>query len=157
MRIIVAYTKNKRVIGKGGKLPWGRIEGDLPRFKRLTWGHPVIMGRKTWKSLPGNLPGRTNIVVTHTPGMFFQTSGFRSVSSFAEACELAGSLHSDFYVIGGESIYIKALMSGEAGEVIATEIHRDYEGDTFFSRLTGWKEHSREPYADHDLVIYRPE
>lgn len=100
--IIVAMDKN-RVIGFEGKIPW-RLPADLKRFKQLTMGHAVIMGRKTFESIGKALPGRTNIVVTRQKD--YRAAGCTVVNSLQEALKVAGK---DPFVIGGGELYAQAL------------------------------------------------
>src|SRR3990167_1946465 len=110
--IIAAVGRNKRAIGKAGALLW-RISDDLKRFKALTTGHTVIMGRKTFDSIGKALPNRTNIVVTHNSD--FRAEGVTVEKSLEEALQLAQTLvqgnhkNSEIFVIGGGEIYKQAL------------------------------------------------
>jgi dihydrofolate reductase len=111
MLSIIAVIGKNRELGEKNQLLW-HVPGDLPRFKKLTWGHPVIMGRKTHSTFQykgGPLPGRTNIVITHDSS--YQKEGFVIVHSFDEALEEAkkspGS--EEIFVIGGGSIYSQAI------------------------------------------------
>ncbi len=127
--IIVAVAEN-RVIGCQGRLVF-RISEDLQRFKRLTTGHPVVMGRKTWESIGRPLPGRTNIVVTRQAG--FTAEGAVTTGSLERALELArqqpgGS--DEIFVIGGGEIYTAAMEW--ADRLYVTEIDARPEGDTLF-------------------------
>lgn len=129
--IIVACDKN-RVIGKENKLPW-KIPADLQRFKRLTTGHSVIMGRKTWESIPEKfrpLPGRTNIVVTRNK--FYFAQGAIISNSIKSALEIAQTSpgNEEIFLIGGTQIYAEALPL--AGRLYVTEVDTEIEGDAFF-------------------------
>lgn len=133
--IAVAHTQN-RVIGRNGVMPW-KQRADLQRFKEMTWGKPVIMGRKTWESLGRPLPGRTNIVVSRTIG-FEVPKGVITKTSLAEAVADARNIaHADglgeAFVIGGGEVYRQALPLAEY--VYVTEIQTQLEGDTFFPEL----------------------
>ncbi len=139
--LIFARSRNG-VIGKAGALPW-HLPEDLAHFKRLTAGCPVIMGRKTWDSLPPRfrpLPGRTNIVVTRQ--CEWQAPGATRATSLPEAVALcAGQARA--WVIGGAEIYDQALPLAQTAEV--TEIEADFEGDAFAPRLgPQWREVARE-------------
>jgi dihydrofolate reductase len=125
IRIIVAIASN-RVIGAAGHLPW-RLPDDMARFKALTMGHPVIMGRATFDSLGKPLSGRTNIVLTRTAGL--AAPGCRVVGSRAEALEAAGSAET-LFIIGGASVY--QLFLPITDRLSVTWIDRDVEGDTLF-------------------------
>ena len=124
--IIVAMAENG-VIGKDGRMPW-HISEDLKRFKKLTLGHPVIMGRKTYESIGKPLPGRTNIVITRNPN--FSATGVTAVSSFYEALNVAGQSagNDEIFVIGGAEIYTLALPT--AKRIYLTRVHGDFAGDT---------------------------
>lgn len=152
---LVAAVAANGIIGAGGKLPW-HIPEELQHFKRLTLGHPVIMGRKTWESLKGPLAHRENIVVTRTTG--YEAPGAAVASSLEAA--LAMCLGEPVaFVIGGTSLFRAALPI--AAGLVLTEIHRDYEGDTWFPEWdrSQWRETQREARtaADgtrFDYVLY---
>ncbi len=132
--IIVAMT-NKRVIGKGGKLPWPRISGDLPRFKKITMGHPVIMGRNTFESLPKKpLEGRTNIVITSRPEEVKEGIPVDSFKSAMEAAQKSEGSE-EIFVIGGGRVYKTALLFAQ--KIYLTLVLEDYHGDTFFPLFLG--------------------
>ncbi|MDR2894226.1 MAG: dihydrofolate reductase [Alistipes sp.] len=122
LKIIVATAKDG-VIGLGGKMPW-HIAEDLQYFKRVTLGHTVVMGRKTFESLGRPLPGRTNVVITRNES--FAPAGVEVAHSLEEAAHN----HPDAFIIGGADIYRQALPL--AGELYITHIDADYEGDTRF-------------------------
>lgn len=128
LSIIVAVAHGG-AIGASGDLLY-RISADLRRFKQLTMGHPVIMGRKTFESFPnGPLPGRRNIVITRDP--HYPDEGIVRVSSFDEACRQASG---DAFVIGGGEIYRMAM--DVARRIYLTEIDADAAGaDTFFPEI----------------------
>ncbi len=140
--LVVAVSRNG-VIGRDGGLPW-HISSDLKRFKAITLGKPVIMGRKTWESLPRKpLPGRSNIVVTRQKG--FAVDGAVVVGD-VQAALAAAALEqpSEICVIGGGDIYRQTLP--QAGRIYLTEVQMDVEGDTHFPVLdpAAWREVSRE-------------
>ena len=154
--IICAVAANG-VIGRDHRLPW-RLPADLKRFKALTMGHPIIMGRKTFESLGTPLPGRTNIVVTrqeglvvppplaaatHQPG--FKACGALTAPSLAAALELAAD-DPDVFVIGGATVYAEAL--GLADRIYLTEIRQPFVGDTYMPIIdrTAWRETAREDH-----------
>ena len=150
--LVVAVAQNG-VIGNKGALPW-RIPADLRRFKSLTMGKPVIMGRKTWESLPKKpLPGRTNILVTRDPT--YRAEGAAAVSSFEEALKAAAKGNaSEIMVIGGEAIFAAALPL--AARVELTEVAAAPEGDAFmpdFDRAL-WRETLRDGPHDADGLRY---
>lgn len=125
--IIVAMSKN-RVIGLHGDLPW-RLSADLRRFKQLTMGHPIIMGRKTYDSIGRALPGRTSIVITRQTG--FHPPDVIAVPGWDEALQAAGDVEEAF-VIGGGEVYSQALPL--ANRIYLTAVETELEGDTFFPK-----------------------
>ncbi len=152
---LVAAMARNGVIGREGSLPW-RLPGDLRRFKSLTFGHPVIMGRKTCDSirsvLGGPLPGRTNIVLSRGPD--FGAPGCLVAASMAAAVRLAGLAPGgeDCFVIGGGEIYRLALPLATRLEL--TEIDAEVEGDVYFPLFNReeWCESARQAGdADHVL------
>jgi dihydrofolate reductase len=119
------------VIGLDGTLPW-RLPEDMARFRALTGGHPVIMGRATWESLPERfrpLPGRDNIVLSRTPG--FEAAGAHVVGGLDEALALVGDR--DAWVMGGGAVYAATL--ARAGRVEVTVVDTTVEGDTWAPAL----------------------
>jgi dihydrofolate reductase len=152
---LVAAVAANGIIGAGGKLPW-HIPEELRHFKRLTLGHPVIMGRRTWESLKGPLPGRENIVVTRTPG--YEAPGAAVATSLSGALAMCAGEPVAF-VIGGTRLFEEALPLADG--MVLTEIQRDYEGDTWFPawERSQWRESQREAHtaADgtrFDFVLY---
>jgi dihydrofolate reductase len=141
-RIALIYAQGaNRVIGHEGRMPW-HLPEDLAHFRALTQGHPVIMGRKTWDSLPDRfkpLPGRRNIVLTRQPS--WQASGAEQADSLPQALQLCAGLE-QVWIIGGAQIYAQALPLAHRVEV--TEIHQDFQGDAFAPLLgPQWRETSR--------------
>ena len=150
LAIIVAVARN-RVIGKGGKLPW-HISEDLRRFKRLTTGHAVLMGRKTFESIGRPLPNRRNVVISSTPQAGAET--YRSISEALEALQNQEKV----FVIGGGQLYARLLDS--ADELYLTLVDRDVEGDTFFPLYehllgTKFREVGREEHEGYAFVDYQ--
>ena len=141
LHLIYARAANG-VIGKDNRLPW-HLPEDMAHFKRSTLGCPVIMGRKTWDSLPPKfrpLPGRLNIVVTRDTAFVAEGA---SVAHSLEAARGLCPAGSTAWVIGGAQIYAQALPL--ASEVVVTEIAQDFEGDAFAPVLGGdWREVARE-------------
>ena len=136
--IIVAVARNG-VIGGGNTLLW-HISEDLKRFKALTTGHPVVMGRKTFESLGRPLPNRTNVVVTR---QHIEIPGCTVAGSLEEALALLPA-QEEVFVTGGGQIYAQALPL--ADRIYLTTVMRDYEGDTRFPdwNRSGWTEVFRE-------------
>lgn len=144
LSIIVAMDQN-RVIGRGGTLPW-RLSADLRRFKSLTMGHHLMMGRKTFESLPRLLPGRTSLVISRTqePGARGHTAQTQHTSEgdsalnygkliFTQSLEDAigvAAADPEVFVIGGAQIYELALPRAE--RLYVTHVEADVEGDTYF-------------------------
>ncbi|MBI3632586.1 MAG: dihydrofolate reductase [Candidatus Vogelbacteria bacterium] len=158
--LIVAKDKNG-VIGKAGSIPW-KVPAYVAFFKKMTMGHPVIMGKKTFESIGRALPGRTNIVVT--TDLSWQFPGCITSSSVKEAISRWEQLAraDEVFVIGGGRVYAEAISF--ADRLYVTEINTEVEGgDTFFPviDLTVWHEISREDYKadeknqyDYNFVIY---
>ncbi|OFZ79411.1 MAG: hypothetical protein A2583_02895 [Bdellovibrionales bacterium RIFOXYD1_FULL_53_11] len=123
--IIVAMSEN-RVIGRDGAMPW-HISADFAYFKRITMGHPVVMGRKTFQSIGKPLPGRRNIVITRQASALRDVKDVVVASSFDEALALAGD---GAFVIGGAEVYRQALAF--AARLYITLVHAEFEGDAVF-------------------------
>lgn len=136
--LVVARADNG-VIGNKGDLPW-RIPEDLKHFKKLTMGKPMVMGRKTFESLPGLLPGRRHIVVTRDRD--WSAEGAEVAHDAETALALAGAVP-EVAIIGGAEIY--RLFLPLAKKIELTEVHRSPEGDTKMPPLgSGWRVTSRE-------------
>ena len=150
--LVVAVAKNG-VIGKNGALPW-RLPEDMQRFKALTLGKPVIMGRKTWESLPKKpLPGRANIVLTHDAA--FRAPGAAIAHSFdAALAEAEKSYPLEIMVIGGAAVFAAALPL--ASRIEWTEVDAAPQGDAFmpaFDRVR-WRETARDGPHTQDGLLY---
>ena len=141
--LIVAMARN-RVIGKDGALPW-HLSEDLKRFRSLTMGHPIIMGRKTYDSIGRPLPGRRNIVISRDPDLIIE--GIETASSLQSALEITADAD-EVFVIGGQQIYQLALPMAERIEL--TLIDHDFDGDVLFPEINpaDWKESHRESRED---------
>jgi dihydrofolate reductase len=153
---LVAAVASNGIIGANGALPW-RLPEALQHFKRITMGHPVIMGRKTWESLKGPLPGRDNIVVTRTAG--YEAPGAAVASSLEAA--LALCLGEPVVSDRRQPPFAESLPY--AAGLVMTEIYKDFEGDTWFPQYdrSHWKETQRERHATaegmkFDFVLYEP-
>ena len=151
--LIVARAQDGS-IGDKGALPW-RLPADLKRFKALTMGKPMIMGRKTFTSLPGLLPGRRHIVLTRDSG--WSAPGAEVAHDVAGALALAGD--GDVAVIGGAEVL--AQFEGLAQRYELTEVHGNYAGDTMLAYPAApWRETARESFAAngaypaHDFVTF---
>ncbi len=145
MRIsLVAAVAENRVIGRAGTLPW-RLPQDLKRFKRLTLGHAVVMGRRTYESLPGPLPDRRMIVISGRDG--WRPRGAEIASSLDEALAIARSRGEDeLFVIGGAEVFAAALP--RADRLYLTIVHAAVAGDTYFPAFDAskWKLVEDEPH-----------
>ncbi len=157
LHLIYARTRNG-VIGKNNQLPW-HLPEDLAHFKRVTLGQPVIMGRKTWDSLPPRfrpLPSRLNIVITRQGD--WQAEGALRAGSVQEALQLCADAP-DAWIMGGADIYRQA--EPLAHTAVVTEIELDVEGDAFAPELgSNWHEVQREPHVSaqglhFSFVIYQ--
>lgn len=146
---LVAAVGRNGVIGRHGDLAV-RISDDLRRFKAMTMGHPMVMGRKTWDSMGGPLPGRRSIVITRDPR--WQAEGAEVAHSVASALELAGD--GPVFVVGGGEVYTQTVDLADALEL--TEVDQYLEGDVFFPAVdrTTWVEVAREPRDGYAFVRY---
>ena len=140
--IVLIYARAANgAIGLGGDLPW-RLPADLKHFKALTLGKPMVMGRKTFESLPGLLPGRRHIVLTREPEWAAQ--GAETAATLDDALALADA--ETIAIIGGAAVFEAFLPRADRVEL--TQIHADYEGDTFMPELgPEWHEAAREDHA----------
>ena len=161
--LIVAVAENG-VIGAGGAIPW-RLKSDMTRFKALTTGKPVVMGRKTFASIGRPLPGRTNIVVTRDAG--FRADGAVVTHSFTDAKAIATGdalrrFATEIAIIGGAEIYAQWMAYADRLEI--TEVHARPDGDTRFAAIAAseWEEVARvrnpagpDDSADFSYVTFR--
>ena len=151
INMIFARAENG-VIGKDNTIPW-HLPEDLARFKQLTQGHPVIMGRKTWDSIPPRfrpLPGRKNLVITRQKN--WSADGAFAASSLDEAIALCGEA-AEVWVIGGAQIYAEAEVRAVRVEV--TEIAQYFEGDAYAPTLdSNWTENARESHVSKNGLAY---
>jgi dihydrofolate reductase len=147
--LIVAMARN-RVIGRGNALPW-HLPADLRRFRDLTMGHPVIMGRKTFESIGGPLPGRQTIVVTRQER--YAAPGCVVVHSLAAAFA-AADCADEVFICGGGELYREALPL--VGRIYLTVVELEVAGDTFFPELPAgtFVESGRETVPDEPLVTF---
>ena len=143
---IVAMAEN-RIIGGDNKLLW-HLPEDLKHFKTTTIGKPMIMGRKSFESLPGILPGRPHIVISRSMILAHDSDQFHGVTSIDDAIELAGTFDADEILIcGGGEIYKQTLP--DVQRLYLTIVHQDYEGDTKFPKLN-WDEWEIINTVEHD-------
>jgi dihydrofolate reductase len=158
LHLIYARARNG-TIGQNNQMPW-HLPEDLAHFKRVTLGQPVIMGRKTWDSLPARfrpLPGRVNIVITRQAD--WQAEGALRATSIEDAMRLCGDVP-DAWIMGGAEIYRQA--EPLASTAVVTEIDADFEGDAFAPTLSpSWQETARESHVAasglaFSFVTYHP-
>lgn len=147
--IIVAMAEN-RVIGDANSLPW-HLPADLQHFKAMTLGKPIIMGRKTWESLPGKLPGRTHIVLTADPA--YLAEGCIVVHSLEQALIAAGDVP-EVMIVGGAMLYAQALPL--AHRLYITLVETQAKGDTLFPEYDPdqWQELERQHHPADDRNPY---
>ena len=152
--IIVAYASNY-VIGKDGKLPW-HIPADLKYFKELTYGSPIIMGRKTFESIGRPLPGRHNIIITRNSEytcdscfVVFDIQGaIKEANNFAREYDCG-----EIFIIGGAEIYRQSM--DYIDKAYITEVHADFDGDAVFdiSDFSKWQETSRVYHSNEAMDL----
>lgn len=152
--VIIAAVAKNRVIGKDNRLLWN-IPEDMAHFKALTAGHPVIMGRKTWESLPPRfrpLPGRRNIVISRQAD--YEAPGAEVADSLEIALKMASTVALAF-VIGGEQIYRQAMAVADRLEI--TEVDLEPEGDAWFPEIAPleWESTAKTDGAGFAFVTYR--
>src|SRR5437016_5391285 len=134
MRIsIIAAAAENGVIGRQGRLPW-HLSDDLQRFKRLTMGHTIIMGRRTWESIGRALPGRRTIVVTSQPGYRTGVDGVSIAPRLDDALRIAeDATDEEAFIVGGAELYREAV--ARASRLYMTRIKATVEGDTYFPNV----------------------
>ncbi|HEY8117646.1 MAG TPA: dihydrofolate reductase [Methylophilaceae bacterium] len=142
LSIIVAVARN-HVIGSNNALPW-HLPEDLKRFRALTTGHHIIMGRKTYESLNRLLPDRTTVIVTRNPS--YQVAGALMANSLQQAISLCGN-DKEVFLIGGAELYLDGF--NLANKLYLTEIDAEFEGDAFLPafNMSQWKETLRESHV----------
>ncbi len=142
---LIAALSENRVIGRDNRLPW-HLPADLAHFKRLTLGKPIIMGRRTWESLPGLLPHRTHVIMTRDRD--YRADGGHVVHSIDQALALVADADADeVMVVGGAQLYRQCLPV--ASRMYLTLVHTVVDGDTLFPEYPAdeWCERAREPHA----------
>lgn len=149
--VIVAAVGRNGIIGVDGALPW-HIPEDMARFKEMTMGHALIMGRETFESIGRALPGRTTIVLTRNSG--WSHDGVQVAGSLDEALARVEEMGLDAFVAGGAGVYETALAVADRLEL--TEVSAEPEGDTSFPDVEWslWREVAREPHVGFDFVTY---
>ena len=144
--IIVAVAENG-VIGRGGALPW-RLSDDLRRFKQLTMGHTIIMGRRTWESIGRALPGRRTVVVSRNPDFRTNVDGVTATTSLDKSLSIAEVAGDDeAFIIGGAELYRESL--GRANRLYLTRVCATVEGDTSFPNIE-WNDWQLVESEEHD-------
>jgi dihydrofolate reductase len=154
--LIAAIGKNNQ-LGVGGSLPW-HLADDLKNFKKLTMGHAVLMGRKTFESIKRPLPQRINIIITRNSN-FLPVGGCKFFSSIEEGIEYAqNSGEEELFVIGGGEIYRRCLENDLIDKMYLTRVDFDREADVFFPQIdNGWKvleEKKFQKNQDNDFDFY---
>jgi dihydrofolate reductase len=149
LSVIAAVARNG-TIGRDNALPW-HLPEDLKRFKALTMGHHIIMGRKTYESLGRLLPGRTTVIVSRNQA--YAVQGAKVVNSLDQAIQACAG-DKEIFVIGGAELYREALLV--AGRLYLTEIDEDFDGDAHFPKIdhTVWRETSRETYLSANALRF---
>jgi dihydrofolate reductase len=147
--VLVAAVADNGVIGVDGDLPW-RIPEDMRHFRRVTGGHAVVMGRRTFESMGRPLPERLNIVVTRDPA--WSAEGVRAVGAVEQALDVAAECPGDVMVIGGATLYEQVMPRADVQ--VLTEVHQSPRGDTFYPAFdrSQWTEVRREPGDGYDFV-----
>ena len=151
MITIIAAVANNNALGKDNKLIW-HLPADLKRFKKVTSGHCVIMGRKTFESLGKPLPNRTNIIITRNTD--YKADDCLITNSLNEAIELAKKEDNNPFILGGAEIYKQSLKF--ADKLDLTFVHHTFEADAFFPEidLTIWEQESREDFKADEKNKY---
>lgn len=160
MITIIAAIANNNALGKDNDLIW-HLPADLKRFKKVTSGHHILMGRNTFESIGKPLPNRTSVIITRNNDYFKE--GCLVVNSIEEALELSKE-DSSVFIIGGAQIYKQAIAQGLADRLDITIVHHTFEADVFFPEIDMniWKEASREDLKadeknkyDYSFVSYK--
>jgi dihydrofolate reductase len=148
--LIVAMSSN-RAIGLNNQMPW-HLSADLKRFKKITMGHPILMGRKTFESIARPLPGRTNIIVSRNPA--YRPEGCVVFDSVEAAINHGCQLADEVFVIGGSTLYEATLPMADT--LYITQINQTFDGDTFFPDFdrNHWAEVECEDVVDDPKVSF---
>lgn len=147
---LIAAMASNRAIGLNKQMPW-HLSVDLKKFKQITMGFPVLMGRKTFESIGKPLPGRTNIIITRNPDYKQQhCMVFNNVEKAIAACQQ----YDEMFVIGGAALY--ELMLPVASTLYLTQINKRFEGDTFFPEINAieWREVAREEFNSTETIDF---
>ncbi len=157
--ILIAAVAENRVIGMDNRLPWERIPGDLPRFKKLTTGHAIVMGSRTYDSFGKRpLKDRLNLIVTRQPDFAIggDWSNLVGIGDLESQLVRATNYRPDgaFYVIGGGDIFAQTI--NKANKLEITEVHQKPEGNVYFPEINKckWNETARQDFQTHSFVTY---
>lgn len=150
LAVIVAMAEN-RVIGNNQQIPW-HLSADLKRFKQITMGFPIIMGRKTYESIGRPLPGRTTVIISRNRG--YSALGCLVFNSIESALQYYANSDQTIFVIGGAALYTAAMPIAQC--LYLTQIHQSFVGDTFFPdcNMGNWREIKREDINDDNTVAF---
>jgi dihydrofolate reductase len=152
--IIVAVAENG-VIGRDGHLPW-RLSADLQRFKRLTMGHTIIMGRRTWESIGRALPGRRTVVVTRQADYRIEDANVSVVQNVDDAFKIAEAAgDTEAFIVGGSEIYRATLF--RADRLYITVVMADVEGDTYFVGEKEWRDWDWDSWVAVENELHEPD
>lgn len=149
---LIAAVARNGVIGRDGDLPW-HLPGDLPRLKRITTGHVVVMGRRTFDSIGRPLPGRTTVVLSRDRD--WSAEGVTVCHDIEDALRVAAEADPSVYVLGGAEIYRLAMPYADT--LLISEVPQSPDGDTYFPDVdaAAWAETERETQPGFDIVTYR--
>ncbi len=141
---IIAAIANNNALGKDNDLIW-HLPADLKRFKKVTSGHHILMGRNTYESIGKPLPNRTTVIITRNPN--YKAAGCIVVDSIEKAIEVAKD-DSEIFIIGGAQIYKQTIASNLVDQLDITKVHHEFEADVYFPEIdsTIWSETSRENF-----------
>ena len=141
---IIAAIANNNALGKDNDLIW-HLPTDLKRFKKVTSGHHILMGRNTYESIGKPLPNRTTVIITRNPN--YKAAGCIVVDSIEKAIEVAKN-DSEIFIIGGAQIYKQTIASNLVDQLDITKVHHEFEADVYFPEIDSniWKEASRENF-----------
>lgn len=152
MITVIAATSENRALGKNNDLIW-HLPADLKRFKRMTIGHHILMGRKTFESIGKPLPNRTTIIITRNGD--YSQEGCLMANSLEQAIEMAKG-DDKICIVGGEQIYRQSLENDLVDVIELTLVHHSFEADAFFPEIDKsiWKETAREDFTANDKNKY---
>ena len=153
MVTIIAAIGQNNELGKGNDLIW-HLPADLKRFKKVTTGHPIIMGRNTFESIGKPLPNRTTIIITRNKNYFIE--GCLIAYSLQEAITMANEINTDSFIIGGAQIYKQALETLSVDQLDITLVHQSFDADVFFPKIDTavWQQVSKEDFKADEKNKY---